>query len=93
MKIVTTNDATTRTKLEKLYIGKYDGKDITGWSVFKKYTKLFAFSHLTFYEEDDEDVFSLFRGFYWNEVEEIDEELIQTFLTLFWMLFPTMIKM
>ena len=43
MKIVTTNECTARSKLEKLYIGKYDGKDITGWNIFRKYTRLFAF--------------------------------------------------
>ena len=80
MKIVTTNECTARSKLEKLYIGKYDGKDITGWNIFRKYTRLFAFSYLTFNEENDEDVFSLFRGFYWDEVEEIDERLINKFL-------------
>ena len=80
MKIVTTNDATARSKLEKLFIGKCEGKDITGWSVFRRYTQLFAFSYLTFYEEEDEDVFSLFRGFYWDEVDVVEEKVIQKFL-------------
>jgi len=80
MKIITTNDKTARAKLEKLYIGKCEGKDINGWMIFKKYTHLFAYSYLTFYDEEDEDVFSLFRGFYWDEVEEIDEKMIQNFL-------------
>ena len=41
-----------------------------------KYVHLFAFNYLTFYEPDDENVFNLFRGFYWNEVEEVNEEII-----------------
>ena len=80
MKIVTTDNATARCKLDKLFIGNLDGKIITGWDVFIKYAHLFAYSYLTFYEPDDENVFNLFQVFSWNEVEEIDEKLIEDFL-------------
>ena len=80
MKVITTNESTARSKFEKLFIGKLDGKNITAWDVFKRHTVLFAYKYITFYDPDDEDVFSLFRGFYWDEVDAVNMELIQKFL-------------
>ena len=74
MKIVTTDNATARCKLDKLFIGNLDGKIITGWDVFIRYTHLFAYSYLALYKPNDENVFNLFQGFYWNEIEELDEK-------------------
>ena len=76
MKIIATDNAIARCKLDKLFIVNLDGKTITGWDVFIKYAHLFAYSYSPFYEPDDEYVFNLFQGFYWDEVEEVDEKVI-----------------
>ena len=80
MKPIVTDESTARSKLNKLPIGIYNGKEISAWDVFKKFIHLFAYKYMTFYDPSDENVFSLFRGWYWNEQETINYELINNFL-------------
>ena len=67
-KISNTNETIAKQKLNKMKIGRSDGKELTAWDVYKQYPDLFTYDYIAFCGKDDSRVFSLFQGYKYNEV-------------------------
>ena len=73
-----------KAKLSKIIAGVRmsgnTGKNINCWNIYLENTVLFTVKGLKFFSQDP-DVFSFFRGYDYELVEEVDMEKIQPFLT------------
>ena len=82
-KVSYTSESIAKTKLKKIVIGKSLKKDkpttLTMWDLFIDNQKLFTVKALKFYSEDKQ-VFSYFRGYDYNQLDEVKMEIIQPFL-------------
>lgn len=80
VKVSYTSEAIAKSKLKKLIIGKYQGKNSTAWDIYTKNVELFTVKGLKFYSEDP-DIFSYFRGYDFKQLDKVKEEIIQPFLS------------
>ena len=82
-KVSYTSESIAKTKLKKIVIGKSFKKEkpttLTMWDLFLDNQKLFTVKALKFHS-DDPQVFSYFRGYDYNQLEEVKMEIIQPFL-------------
>ena len=82
-KVSYTSENIAKTKLKKIIIGKLIKKEkptpISMWDIFIDNQKLFSVKALKFYSEDPQ-VFSYFRGYDYNQLEQVKMEVIQPFL-------------
>jgi hypothetical protein len=66
-------------KLCEIVVGRVEGKNITAWDIYKKHHQLFTYDYIAF-ESTDPKVFSNFQGYKYNQVKEVNMELIKPFL-------------
>ena len=82
-KVSYTSESIAKSKLKKIVIGKTFKKEkptqLTMWDIFLDNQKLFTVKALKFYSEDKQ-VFSYFRGYDYNKLDEVKMEIIQPFL-------------
>ena len=83
VKVSYTSESIAKAKLKKIIIGKSFKKDkptqLTMWDIFLDNQKLFTVKALKFYSEDPQ-IFSYFRGYDYNQLDEVKMEIIQPFL-------------
>ena len=82
-KVSYTNEAVAKQILNKIIIGKLfienKMKKFSLWDLFIENQLKFTVKALKFYSED-EQVFSYFRGYDYNELDQVKKELIEPFL-------------
>ena len=82
-KVSYTNEKIAMSILKKITIGKHEVKEVmkpyTAWDLFINHQLDLTVKALKFYSED-KDVFSYFRGYDYNKLDEVKEEIIKPFL-------------
>jgi len=83
VKVSYTSETIAHQKLKKITVGyRHTGKNlipVDAWSVYINNTEKFTVKALKFYSEDPE-IFSYFRGYDYNQLDEVKKEVIQPFL-------------
>ena len=83
VKVSYTNENIAKSKLKKIIVGnRIEGnktKPINAWDLYLENTLLFTVKALKFYSEDPE-IFSYFRGYDYNKLDDVKQEIIQPFL-------------
>jgi hypothetical protein len=69
-----------RERLELIDIGRIQGESYNAWKVYKKYSELFTYDELSFYNKDNPKSFNYFRGYDYDLVEKFDHQIIEPFL-------------
>ena len=79
VKISYTTEAIAKSKMKKIIIGFKNEKPVNAWDVYLKHTELFTVKGLKFYS-NDKRVFSFFRGYDYNKLDKVKQDVIQPFL-------------
>ena len=79
VKISYTNESIAKSKLKKVIVGYDKGKAVNAWDIYLKNTLNYTVRALKFYSEK-KDVFSYFRGYDYNKLDEVKQEVIKPFL-------------
>ena len=80
VKISYTTESIAKSKLKKIIIGyNSEKKPVNAWKIYLQHTELFTVKALKFYSEDPH-VFSYFRGYDYNKLDEVKEQVIKPFL-------------
>ena len=68
--------------LKMIKLWKDDKKQITVYDAFINYQSRLSVKGVKFYSTNDKDIFSIFNGYKYNTVENINENIISNFLNL-----------
>ena len=87
VKVSYTSEKVAKEKLKKIIVGtrliqngkKSINKNISAWDIYLENTLLYTVKGLKFYS-DDPEIFSYFRGYDYNKLDDVKQEIIQPFL-------------